>query len=254
MRSADLSRQVGAVITKEKNIISTGANDVPQYGGGLYWPQYDDKNIEILDKEDGRDYKRGFDSNSIEKAFIVNSIIEKIDDSETKNKIKILLEKSRIKDITEYGRVVHAEMEAILACARSNISTKNADLYCTTFPCHNCAKHIIAAGIKRVIYVEPYPKSKALEFHTDSISLEKKKENNVTFEPFVGVGPRSFFNLFSTKLGSGYPIERKQENGRAIDWHRNNAVLRMQMLPISYIDRETEAANKVLNIKNIIED
>ncbi|MDN3612645.1 hypothetical protein QWZ16_23945 [Vibrio ostreicida] len=26
------------------------------------------------------------------------------------------------------------------------------------FPCHNCAKHIVASGIKRVVYVEPYPK------------------------------------------------------------------------------------------------
>jgi deoxycytidylate deaminase len=38
LRSADLSRQVGAVMTKNKNIIATGANDIPQFGGGLYWP------------------------------------------------------------------------------------------------------------------------------------------------------------------------------------------------------------------------
>ncbi|MBF4395965.1 cytidine deaminase, partial [Vibrio anguillarum] len=37
LRSADLSRQVGAVMTKNKNIIATGANDIPQFGGGLYW-------------------------------------------------------------------------------------------------------------------------------------------------------------------------------------------------------------------------
>ncbi|MCX9476510.1 cytidine deaminase, partial [Vibrio cholerae] len=51
LRSADLSRQVGAVMTKNKNIIATGANDIPQAGGGLYWPDYDSKGEKIVDKE-----------------------------------------------------------------------------------------------------------------------------------------------------------------------------------------------------------
>ncbi|MFO2375906.1 cytidine deaminase, partial [Pseudomonas aeruginosa] len=41
LRSADLSRQVGAVLTRDEGIISTGANDVPKAGGGLYWPELD---------------------------------------------------------------------------------------------------------------------------------------------------------------------------------------------------------------------
>ena len=40
LRSADLSRQVGAVVTNNNQILSTGANDVPTYGVGLYWPEY----------------------------------------------------------------------------------------------------------------------------------------------------------------------------------------------------------------------
>ncbi|WP_247717126.1 cytidine deaminase [Morganella morganii] len=58
LRSGDLSRQVGAVVTKDQQIMSTGANDVPRSGGGLYWPHYDEKNLEIIDVEDGRDYKK----------------------------------------------------------------------------------------------------------------------------------------------------------------------------------------------------
>ncbi|MCB2462707.1 hypothetical protein KQ705_15750, partial [Listeria monocytogenes] len=78
--------------------------------------------------------------------------------------------------------------------------------YCTTFPCHNCAKPILAAGITRVVYVEPYPKSRALEFHSESIHLksqldEKHDEKLVAFEPFIGVGPRRFLDLFSMNLG-----------------------------------------------------
>ncbi|MCC8421498.1 anti-phage dCTP deaminase [Photorhabdus thracensis] len=148
LRSGDLSRQVGAVLTKEKNIISTGANDVPQFGGGLYWPDYVEDSIE--DVENGRDYKIGEDSNAKEKRLIIEDILKDIVDGK-KEEFKEYLLRSKIKDITEYGRVVHAEMEAILACARSNVSTCNGILYCTTFPCHNCAKHIVACGIKRVV-------------------------------------------------------------------------------------------------------
>ena len=39
LRSADLSRQVGAVVARDEEIISTGANDCPRFGGGLYWPK-----------------------------------------------------------------------------------------------------------------------------------------------------------------------------------------------------------------------
>jgi deoxycytidylate deaminase len=71
-------------------------------------------------------------------------------------------------NLTEFGRDVHAEMSAIVSAARRGTSTEGAYLYCTTFPCHNCAKHIIAAGIRQVVYVEPYAKSFAAEFHLDS--------------------------------------------------------------------------------------
>src|SRR5690606_1325277 len=43
LRSADLSRQVGAVVVSQTGeVIATGANDVPRCGGGLYWPGPDD--------------------------------------------------------------------------------------------------------------------------------------------------------------------------------------------------------------------
>ena len=59
----------------------------------------------------------------------------------------------------------------MLSCARNGISTERTSLFTTTFPCHVCAKHIVGAGITRVVYVEPYPKNRALELHQDSIRL-----------------------------------------------------------------------------------
>ncbi|NIF33849.1 cytidine deaminase [Enterobacter sp. Cy-643] len=247
LRSADLSRQVGAVLTKNKNIVSTGANDVPAYGGGLYWPEY--INGKIQDHENGRDYTLGQDSNVKERKEIINDILSNIEDDQ-KERLREILENSKLKYITEYGRVVHAEMEAILACARSNISTNNGVLYCTTFPCHNCAKHIVASGINRVFYIEPYPKSKAFDFHPDSISTADTEncKTRVVFEPFVGVGPRCFFNLFSINQGIGYKIKRKDKDGNKLNWSRKDGRLRMQMLPSSYIERESVSANIVARL------
>lgn len=240
LRSADLARQVGAVIAKNKEIIATGANDCPKYGGGLYWPEFDPEKKKILDLPDGRDYMRGEDANKIEQQKIINGIIEQaIGKGIDEHTLRKALDDSRIRDLTEFGRVVHAEMEALLCCTRNNISSRNATLYCTTFPCHNCAKHIIAAGIERVVYIEPYPKSKAAEFHSDALVLGfNKEEKLVHFEPFVGIGPRRFFDLFSMRLGSGLPLKRKDADGQALHWKPEGANLRLQMLPCSYLDLE----------------
>ncbi len=161
-----------------------------------------------------------------------------------------------MRDLTEYGRVVHAEMEALLSCARTGRSTVNATLYCTTFPCHNCAKHIVAAGIERVVYVEPYPKSKALEFHDDSIvtSGESALDGRglVRFDAFVGIGPRRFFDLFSMQLGSSYGLVRKDENGQKIEWPFEKSRLRIQMKPTSYLDNEAAAFKSFGKTKDAI--
>ncbi|MFD2579396.1 deaminase [Novosphingobium colocasiae] len=53
-----------------------------------------------------------------------------------------------------FSRSVHAEMEAIVSVARiGKGSTVESTLYTTTFPCHNCARHIVAAGITRVVFL-----------------------------------------------------------------------------------------------------
>ena len=172
LRSADLSRQVGAVIARDDEILATGANDCPKAGGGLYWPQYSDETKNIDDVPYGRDYTRGKDSNKAEQQKIINQILDAAsEEGIDRTKLYEVLGNSRIGDLTEFGRMVHAEMEALLACARNGISSRHGTVYSTTFPCHNCAKHIIAAGIERVVYVQPYGKSKAEEFHKDSISL-----------------------------------------------------------------------------------
>lgn len=255
VRSGDLSRQVGAVISKNRQIISTGANDVPSFGGGLYWAETDSHTGKVNDVEGGKDHTKGIDSNKQTQTEIIQEILREAEhinllDEQQKVKLENILRSSKISDLTEFGRVVHAEMEAILACGREGISTLNSTLYCTTFPCHNCAKHIIASGINRVVYVEPYPKSKALEFHSESIELKlsfdssedpKKEKNKVIFEPFIGVGPRRFLDLFSMSLGVGAKLKRKQKDGSILDWQKESASIRTPLINDSYLELEEKA-------------
>ena len=55
-----------------------------------------------------------------------------------------------------YPYVLHAEANAITKIARSNNNSEGATLYVTDSPCIECAKLIIQAGIKRVVYSRQY--------------------------------------------------------------------------------------------------
>ena len=135
-------------------------------------------------------------------------------------------------------------MEALLSATRIGVSTRRAILYCTTFPCHNCAKHIIDAGIKRVVYIEPYAKSLSSTLHEDAISLEKPAPNRIVFTPFVGVAPRRYADLFSMKTKEGQVLPRKDAEGKLLD--KSEPELRLRMSHFSALDHETNAAEELL--------
>lgn len=53
-------------------------------------------------------------------------------------------------------RTIHAEMNALLQCSKYGIPASNSTLYVTHFPCLQCTKAIIQAGIKNVYYAQDY--------------------------------------------------------------------------------------------------
>ena len=55
-------------------------------------------------------------------------------------------------------RTTHAELNAIAVAAKNGISTDGGTMFSTVQPCYTCAKAILAAGIKRVVYVDEYRK------------------------------------------------------------------------------------------------
>lgn len=59
--------------------------------------------------------------------------------------------------------VLHAEANAITKIARSGNSSEGATMYVTASPCIECAKLIIQAGIRRVVYADPYRNDDGIE-------------------------------------------------------------------------------------------
>jgi deoxycytidylate deaminase len=223
LRSSDLSRQVGVAIFRSSGEVATmGCNEVPKAGGGTYWSG---------DFGDERDFVQGHDPNERKKVELLVDLIDRLKKGEHLSSELMKIEsayeiskallrddsdhsvrESRAMDLLEFGRIIHAEMSAICDAARKGLSIEGATLYCTVFPCHICAKHIVASGIRRVVYLEPYPKSYAAELHGDSIEVDPaERTNRVAFEGFIGISPYRYRDLFEKG-------RRKYSGGLAEKW------------------------------------
>jgi deoxycytidylate deaminase len=216
--SACLSRQVGAAITdNEGEFISVGWNDVPKFGGNLY------KEDHI---KDSRCKVYGYCSNDITKDGLTENIIEGIfkdpelrtifkDDLEIgkgsdnyKKLLSVIRKSTKVKDLIEFSRSVHAEMHALIIGSQlSGSKMIGGKLFCTTYPCHNCARHIIVSGIKEIYYIEPYVKSLCIDLHQDAITEDETVTDKVRILLYDGVAPRRYLEFFTM---SG---ERKDKGG-----------------------------------------
>ncbi|MEG1706302.1 MAG: cytidine/deoxycytidylate deaminase family protein [Clostridia bacterium] len=73
---------------------------------------------------------------------------------------------------------VHAEQNAIIQAARLGISLLGATMYCTHQPCVICAKMIINAGIKRIVFVDGYPDDFAVQLLNEAgVELAQVADN-----------------------------------------------------------------------------
>lgn len=215
--SACLSRQVGASITdKDGELLAVGWNDVPKPFGGLYTNEDAVAGNSANDKRCWN-WKGGKCFNDEEKTELGNRILETLIESgvEIKDKEKTLadvLKNRRLRGLIEFSRSIHAEMHAILNALKSAGSRiNNGKLYVTTFPCHSCARHIVASGIGEVFYIEPYKKSLAMKLHEDSMTESETDFAKVRVLPYEGVAPSRYLSFFRMQ-----PDTRKQKNGKAI--------------------------------------
>ena len=252
LQSACLSRQVGAALMKEDGtVVATGTNDVPKYGGGVYdedstpdnrcfaWEwDYDNEQFVGCHNQRKKNELRGEIAEWLATEFASELAavmyprldgqmdVEESSRADAERKIRKIFSEGKdrldglpgIGDIIEYSRSIHAEMNALLSAARYGISAIGATLFTTTYPCHNCARHLVTAGISEVRYIEPYVKGLAAELHYDSIVTEQKAagtqkqlERRMKILPFTGVGPRMYDDFFrkrgEVKDGTGAYVE-----------------------------------------------
>jgi cytidine deaminase len=243
LRSADLSRQVGAAIFRPSGeILTLGCNEVPKAEGGTYWTG---------DEPDARDFVKGSDPNEARKTQVLVDLIDRLhkgghlsrelmeirDPNEISNSLlndpgPDSIRNSRVMDLIEFGRIVHAEMSALSDAARKGIPVEGATLYCTTFPCHICAKLIVSAGIKKVVYLEPYPKSYASDLHDDAIAVDSDAPGaKVAFNAFLGISPFRYRDLFEKH-------KRKDSAGLAQRWSKGEQRPMINVLYPSYFRAE----------------
>lgn len=94
-------------------------------------------------------------------------------------------------------RTIHAEMNALLQCAKFGVQTEGAEIYVTHFPCLNCTKMLIQAGIKKVYYLNNY--------HNHEYAIKLLKQNNIEM---VQVHlPDHFFEDLSEQLSQNITTE-----------------------------------------------
>jgi deoxycytidylate deaminase len=253
VRSASMARQVGAAILRnDGSVVSVGTNEVAKPFGGQYWESDDS------DYEEGRDFNRSVDSSNsfrhhsvtdilrllvgpkyLHKALnelradelfdllflgreLPESAVAKIKDGGGDPKdFEPVLKEAFLTGTIDYVRAVHAEMAAITDAGRHGVPLQGHRMYTTTFPCHDCAKHIVASGLVQLVYFEAYPKSLVSVLYDDSIEINKLRpdaEHKVHFHSFVGVAPSRYLDFF--EIGNR---KRKDDEGQAIPFDPTTA-------------------------------
>lgn len=129
-RSTCLRRQVGAVIVKGKQIVSTGYNGAP--AGHAHCAELGCARVGVPSGQR-----------------------------------------------SEICRAAHAEQNAINFAARYGIPIEGATLYTTHYPCSWCAKSIVNAGVKEVVFGEDYPDTLAKEILSIIVVREYAPEETV---------------------------------------------------------------------------
>lgn len=275
LESANLARPVGAsIVGPHGELIAIGTNNVPRPGGGIYRggiaPDHRDHTAGWMHDPSDRN-RRGILLDLVERLLAEPSWLRILDqllgfkasgpgealaaalhetDDEDRAAFSSLdvmpivdrlvassvVWRSQFFDVIEFGRSLHAEMDALTSAARKGISTRDATMYTTTLPCHECARLIIAAGVRRVIFIEPYEKSRVMELYktevrlttmTDSLSADHP-DHRVHLIPYVGISPRRFHDLFAwvdrkvDDLDDDIDDQGRRErklDGHIVDWH-----------------------------------
>lgn len=71
-------------------------------------------------------------------------------------------------------RTIHSEMNSLIQCAKNGVSTSDTEIYVTHFPCFNCTKALIQAGVKKINYYYDY--------RDNPLAIQLLKDSGVPYE------------------------------------------------------------------------
>lgn len=228
VNSACLSRQVGAAITsKDERLIAVGWNDVPKAGGDLYVTNSRNETPE-KDQRCWNHVGGGKCYNDEEKETFTQILLSDLgalipSDKHDEAK-KIIRSSSRLSGLVEFSRSIHAEMHALLNAGKAGLDKIiGGKLFVTTYPCHSCARHIIASGIMEVYYIEPYRKSLAIRLHEDAITETENDISKVQLRPYEGVAPAKYLSLF--RMAN---LNERKDKGKMVKIHPSRVEPKME--------------------------
>lgn len=200
-RSPELGLRVGAaLVSKDGDVLATGFNHHPTSDRA---PDYDFSAVDL----------QGLARNTMtlladagrltptEEAALATD-----PDTYIRDLLEGPLKNSQLRGVTEYQRPVHAEMDALLSALRQRVDVDGATIYVTDFPCHGCARHLIAMKLN-LVYLMPYTKSRAADMYGDETDR---------FVPFTGVTPSRYQQWFGDGLGQ----DRKDAFGKRRTWSK----------------------------------
>lgn len=164
-RSKCLKRKVGAIIVSARgHVIGSGHNEVPP------------KELSCREQPYKMCYRDKLRAEFAQELSVTTGSASAQDVERTyRRRLKVM----------DYCRSLHAEETAIVTAQMSG-SLRGATLYATTYPCNLCANKIALAGIRKVIYLEPYPMKEAKEILTNA---------RVKQVPFEGVTYHGYFRF-----------------------------------------------------------
>ncbi len=200
--SGCLSRQVGAVVTREDfSIQSIGWNDVPK---GQVSCNLRDISSFCVNKD-----KESFSSFEIEDSKF-NNIMETLN-TQMSGKASGRCKSFCFKDVYNgmqndknqvYTRSLHAEENAFLQISKyGGTEVKNGYLFTTASPCELCAKKAYQLGIKNIYYIDPYPGISQKHILTFG------KDNNPQMKLFYGAIGNAYLDFYETRIPAKDELE-----------------------------------------------
>lgn len=200
--SGCLSRQVGAVVTREDfSIQSVGWNDVPKGQVSCLLRDTD----EYCQNKDNESYSKY----EIEEEKFSNAIY-KINEC-TKDNLLGRCMSFCFKDVYNsitgdknqvYTRALHAEENAFLQISKyGGTKVQNGYLFTTASPCELCAKKAYQLGIKKIYYINPYPGISIKHI------LSFGKENNPEMHLFYGAIGQTFIDFYEPRIATKDELE-----------------------------------------------